>query len=73
MYVNHGVHVVPAEMVVAAAEIWLATKVSAAVTTLFAATAAATTATGVSFAVAFSHCHQHHRCQRHPHFRRLFS
>ena len=56
-----SVHAVAAEMVVAAAEIWLATKVSAAVTTLSAAAAIATTATAVSFAVAFSHRQQRRR------------
>ncbi len=45
-------------MVVAAVEIWLATKVSAALTTLSAAAAIATIATGVTFVVAFSHRHQ---------------
>ena len=45
-------------MVVAAAEIWLATKVSDAVATLSAAAAIATTATVVSFAVGFSYPHQ---------------
>jgi hypothetical protein len=57
-----SIHAVAAEMVVAAAEIWLATKVSAAVTTLFAAAAIATTAIAVSFAVAFSHRHRRCRC-----------
>jgi hypothetical protein len=56
-----SVHAVAAEMVVAAAEIWLATEVSAAVITLSAATAIATTATAVSFAVAFSHRQQRRR------------
>jgi hypothetical protein len=56
-----SVHAVAAELVVAAAKIWLATKVSAAVTTLFAAAVIATTATAVSFAVAFSHRQQRHR------------
>ena len=56
-----SVHAVAAEMVVAAAEIWLATKVSSAITTLSAAAAIATTATAVTFAVAFSHRHQRRR------------
>ena len=43
--VNHGVHSVAVEMVVAALEVWLATKVSAAVTTLSAAAAVARTVT----------------------------
>ena len=60
-----------AEIVVAAVEIWLANKVSAAVNTLFAAAAIATTATAVSFAVAFSYPHQRRRRQRRRHFRRL--
>jgi hypothetical protein len=67
-----SVHAVAAETVVAAAEIWLATKVSAAVTTLSDAAAIATTASAVSFAVAFSHRHQCRRCQRRCHFHRLF-
>ncbi len=54
-----SVHTAAVEMVVAAAaEIWLATKVSAAVTTLSSTPAIATTANAVSFAVAFSHRHQ---------------
>jgi hypothetical protein len=61
-----SVHAVAAKMVVAAAEMWLGTKVSDVVTTVSAAAAIAMTATVVSFAVAFSHCHQHchrrHRC-----------
>ncbi len=67
-----SVHAVAVEMVVAAAEIWLATKVPAAITTLSAAAAIATTATAVSFAVEFSHRHQRHRCRCRRHFRRLF-
>jgi hypothetical protein len=59
-------------MVVAAAEIWLATRVSAAITTLLAASAVAMTATAISFAVAFSHPHQCRHCQRRRHFRRFF-
>jgi hypothetical protein len=62
---------VVAELVVAAVEIWLATKVTTAVTTLSAATIVATTTTGVSFAVVFSHRHQHHCRQRCCHFCRL--
>ncbi len=38
-----SIHAVAAETVVAAAEIWLATKVSDAIATLFAAAAIATT------------------------------
>ncbi len=56
-----SVHAVAVEMVVAAAEIWLATKVSAALNTLSAAAAIATTATRVTFAVTFSHRHQRRR------------
>jgi hypothetical protein len=67
-----SVHAVAAEMVVAAVEFWLATKVSTAVTTLSAAAAIATTTSAVSFAVAFSHRHQRRRHQRRRHFRRLF-
>jgi hypothetical protein len=56
-----SIHAATAEMLVAAVEIWLATKVSAAVTTFSAVAAIATTATAVSFTVAFSHCHQRRR------------
>ncbi len=52
-----SVHAVAGEMVVAEAEIWLATKVSAAVTTLSTAAAIATTTTAVSQC-----CRCHRRC-----------